>query len=77
MNSQITQKAIVGSIMILILFGFYQISKINYKKHREIKFNLVEHPENLPTKEMAKISAFGFKNLRADLYWIDTIQYIG
>jgi hypothetical protein len=30
----------------------------------------------LPTKETAKKTAFWFKNLRADLYWLQTIQYI-
>ncbi len=63
-------------LLLLSLIGFYKINFENYKKHIEIKQNLIEHPENLPTKETAKNTAFWFKNLRADLYWLQTIQYI-
>ncbi len=63
-------------LLLLSLVGFYKINFENYKKHIEIKQNLIEHPENLPTKETAKNTAFWFKNLRADLYWLQTIQYI-
>lgn len=67
------------SIFILImlsLFVFYNINNKNYEKHIEIKQNLVKHPEYLPTKETAKYTAFWFKNLRADLYRLQAIQYI-
>jgi hypothetical protein len=63
-------------ILILALISFYQINIINYDKISTIKRNIVEHPENLPTKEVAKNSAMGFANLRADLYWLQAIQYI-
>jgi hypothetical protein len=36
----------------------------------------VNHPEGLPTPSVAKYTSFGFANLRADLYWLQTIQYI-
>lgn len=68
------------SIIILImlsLIAFYKINFENYKKHIEIKQNIINHPEYLPTKETAKKTAFWFKNLRADLYWLKTVQYIG
>jgi len=37
-----------------ILFGFYHINQKNYTKIREINFQIVQHPELLPTKEIAK-----------------------
>lgn len=63
-------------LLIFILFGFYQINEINYKKHLEIRENLVNHPEWLPTKEVALNTSFWYKNLRADLYRLQAIQYI-
>lgn len=63
-------------ILIFILFGFSQINEINYKKHLEIRENLVNHPEWLPTKEVAFDTSFWYKNLRADLYRLQAIQYI-
>jgi hypothetical protein len=45
-------------ILIIILSGFFQINKLNYIKNIEIKENLVEHPENLPKKGVAKNTAF-------------------
>ena len=64
-------------ILLLILKGLYNISELNYENHLEIKRNIVNHPENLPTKETAENTSFGFKNLRADFYWLQAIQYIG
>jgi hypothetical protein len=37
---------------------------------------LVNHPEFLPKKEIAKYTSFGFNNARADYYWLQAIQYI-
>ena len=71
------KKVLTTVILLFILFWFFQINKLNYHKHREIQDNLVDHPENLPTKEVAKNTAFWFKNLKADFYWLQTIQYIG
>ncbi len=69
---------IVLKLFVLFLFIalFYNINIANYEKHIDIKQNLVEHPENLPTKKSAHITSFWFKNLRADLFWLQTIQYI-
>jgi len=67
---------ILPILLILALTSFYQINKLNYSKSRQIEKNIVEHPENLPTKETAKNTSFGFSNLKADLYWLETIQYI-
>lgn len=63
-------------LIIFALFSFYKINILNYSKHIEIKNSFVEHPENLPTKEAALKSSFWFKNLKADIYRLKTIQYI-
>ena len=60
----------------IILSGFYYINSLNYIKNKEIKASFIEHPENLPTKETAVNTAFGFKNIKADFYWLEAIQYI-
>jgi hypothetical protein len=60
----------------LILSGFVYINTINYKKHVEIRDNYVNHPEWIPRAEVSKYTSFGFANLRADFYWLETIQYI-
>jgi hypothetical protein len=59
-----------------LVLGFF-VSTKNYQKHREIKFQLVSHPENLPKPELAAKTTFGFSNIIADMYWLQTIQYIG
>lgn len=71
-----SKKLIVISLIILVLIGFYKINELNYTKHKEIKRSLVDHPENLPKKEIAKDTSFWFSNLRADIYWLEAIQYI-
>ena len=62
--------------LIFILFCFYKVNEFNYLKHKIIKENLVKHPEHLPTKEVALNTSFWFRNLKADMYWLETIQYI-
>lgn len=67
-------------ILIIVLssslsFFFYQ-NKKNYEKIKEIKYDIVKHPEFLPEKNMAKASSFGFSNLKADLYRLEAVQYI-
>ena len=74
---QINKKLIIITLILLTLFWFYKVNSLNYWKHIEIKKNYVSHPENLPTKELAVNTSFWFKNLRADIYWLETIQYIG
>ena len=64
-------------VLLFIFTWFLWVNKLNYWKHIQIKQNLIEHPENLPNKETAKYSSFWFKNLKADIYWLQTIQYIG
>lgn len=64
-------------LLLIVLVWFYYTNESNYNKHVEIKQDLIEHPENLPTKETAVNTSFWFKNLKADLYWLQTIQYIG
>ncbi len=75
------QKKVIKKIsfilaIIIILFWFYKINDLNYTKQKKIQANLVEHPENLPKNDVAKATSFWFKNIRADLYWLQTIQYI-
>jgi len=74
-------KKLLQIFWILILMAwiwaiFYHINNLNYKKIKQIKYNTVEHPEFLPTSNFAKITAFWFKNTKADIYWLETIQYI-
>ena len=76
MNKTLLIKILSILIFLLVIFSFYQINQKNYEKHREILFNYVDHPEGLPTPEFAKKTSFWFANLRADLYWLQTIQYI-
>jgi len=64
-------------LLVLALVSFYKINSLNYTKTKQIKQSIVNHPENLPTKEVAKNSTLWFANLRADLYWLQAIQYIG
>jgi hypothetical protein len=61
----------------IIAIAFFEINHINYQKHIEIKQTFIKHPEKLPTKETAYYTSLGFKNLRADWYWLEAIQYIG
>ncbi|EKE26322.1 MAG: hypothetical protein ACD_4C00337G0010 [uncultured bacterium (gcode 4)] len=67
-------------IIIFVIFGlisfYYFWSKINYPKHLEIKYNLVNHPEFIPSSKTVKLSSSWFDNLVADFYWLWAIQYI-
>lgn len=76
-NKIILKKLLFTLIIIFVLFGFYKINDLNYNKHKEISENLVIHPEWLPTKDFAVQTSFWYKNLRSDLYRLETIQYIG
>lgn len=58
-----------------LCFAFY-MNNINYKKHKEIQKNIVNHPTYIETKTSASFNSFWFKNLKADFYWLETIQYI-
>ncbi len=73
---KINKRLLIISLLILTITSFYYINTQNYNIHSEIKINIVEHPEYLPTKEVAINSSFWFKNLKADIYWLETIQYI-
>jgi len=75
-TQKILQFIFLTTLWVIILISFFLINEINYKKIKYIKLNTVEHPENLATKEFAKATSFGFKNLKADKYWLETIQYI-
>ncbi|MDR3151064.1 MAG: hypothetical protein LBU14_05850 [Candidatus Peribacteria bacterium] len=45
-------------LLFLVFSSFYKINAQNYEKHNEIKQILVNHPENLPKKEIAKVTSF-------------------
>lgn len=56
---------------------FYFVNWHNYVMQKAIKDEIVEHPDLLPDSKTAKATSTGFKNLVADLYWLQAIQYIG
>jgi len=65
-------------VLFLVVCGvvFFQFNKSNYATIKKVQHTKVEHPELLPKKEVAQYTSFGFANLRADIYWIEAIQYI-
>ncbi|PZM86445.1 hypothetical protein DLH72_00905 [Candidatus Gracilibacteria bacterium] len=63
--------------IIFSIFYFYKIGETNYEKQKEIKKFIVSKPDFLPDKKSAANTSFGFKNLKSDYYWLQTIQYIG
>lgn len=63
--------------IIFCIWFFVHVNEKNYQKMKEIKYEIVKHPEMLPKKELAKFWSLWFTNLRADIYWLETIQYIG
>ncbi len=75
-KKELLNKMIFIIALIAILFSFYKINELNYIKHNQIKSNFVKHPENLPKSDVAKITSFWFKNIRADIYRLEAIQYI-
>ena len=68
---------IAYAALIPLCIAFYKVNELNYSKQKEIEAKLVQHPEMLPESTPAKISSFGFQNVLADMYWIQSIQYIG
>jgi len=70
------KKIIIIFLLCIWFFSFFKINEKNYEKYNEIKINLIKHPENLPNKTTAKATSFWFENLKADIYWLKTIQYI-
>lgn len=70
------KKIWVFLVIILSFVVFFNISEYNYSIHREIETKKINHPEFIPTSESAINTSFGFRNLKADIYWLKTIQYI-
>ncbi|MDD2916903.1 MAG: hypothetical protein PHH70_03625 [Candidatus Gracilibacteria bacterium] len=65
-------------LLVLISIGvFVYDSGVNYVQHVDIRRSFVNHPEFIPTSEIANLSSGGFQNIIADSYWLSTIQYIG
>ena len=73
----IFKKLIFCVFLILICVGIYQNNSQNYTIAQEIQHNIIEHPENLPDSDLARVGSFGFQNMVADIYWLQAIQYIG
>lgn len=69
----------LGVIVFLILsfVFFFRVSEQNYQVHKDIKLQVVHHPEFLPDATTAEISSVWYKNVVADVYWLKAIQYIG
>jgi len=63
--------------IMVIGYWFHYVNTLNYMKEKQIQSLYVNHPEMLPTSEAAEASSFGFRNVIADLYWLQAIQYIG
>lgn len=80
-NLNFMKQRLVSVILFLLLLSiltwFYFINSNNYKSLGELKYSIINHPEFLPKKDIAKYTSFWFANLRADIYWLETIQYIG
>lgn len=70
------KKLAIIIVLLLTVFWFWKINELNYIKHIEIRETLVTHPDSMPTKEFAKNTSFWYKNLKADIYRLETIQYI-
>lgn len=70
------KKIFIFFFIIFSVFFFWKIWEINYEKQKDIKKTIISQPHFLPTKNYAKNSSFGFKNLKADYYWLQLIQYI-
>lgn len=77
MNKKYIFFAIICVLCTWIFSFFYSMSGFNYTFHKSIQKNIVEHPEWLPTLDIAKSTSFGFQNVKADWYRLETIQYIG
>lgn len=69
-------KVLVLFFSFLVFWLFYYVNEVNYLKIKEKKQNIIVHPELLPKKDFAKYTSFWFSNLKADIYWLETIQYI-
>lgn len=64
-------------MFLILLSAIYKIDSYNYENHKTNKRHIVNHPEMLPQKKYAHLMSFWFSNLRANIYWLEAIQYIG
>jgi len=61
---------LLGCLCLVGGFFWFTASTINYPFHREVKENLVSHPEFIPQSDFAKITSLGHENAVADSYWL-------
>ena len=73
---KIFKKIFIIFFFIFSISFFWYVWEINFLKQREIKEVFVSKPDFLPTKKVALETSFWFKNLKADYYWLQLIQYI-
>ncbi len=50
---------------------------LGYEKHDREEFQRVQHPEFIPSETFIRLSSAGHEQTVADMYWLQTIQYIG
>ncbi len=67
---------VIFLLIVLSWIGFFIQNDSNYIKLKKIELETVKHPDKLPTKKFAKASSFWFENTKADILWLETIQYI-
>ncbi len=58
------------------VFFYYFWNNVNYSFHKDIKYNVVYHPDFIPKSYTVKLSSAWFWNLVSDFYWISAVQYI-
>ena len=76
MKKRIMMRVIILLLLLAAWGVFYQVNTANYLQHKTIQASIVQHPEKLPNSTSAKLGSFGFTNMLADIYWLQTIQYI-
>jgi dipeptide/tripeptide permease len=52
------KKLLIIIFLFISVFSFWKINEQNYTKQKEIKKELINHPENLPKSDIAKITSF-------------------
>ena len=66
-------------VFVMASVGFFYWSSLGLlgKAHSDIRRNVVEHPEFIPTASNVKLFGAGYDTLIADFYWLSAVQYVG